>query len=366
MSARLSAEFEKRFPRGAAIRMALDRPADAFSVTVLFGPSGCGKTTVLRCLAGLERPDAGTIRFDDESWFDADAHRCVPPQRRNVGFLHQDYALFPHLTVEENIGYGLRSLQREARRETVGVLMERLQLQGLGRRLPRQLSGGQQQRVALARAVARKPRLLLLDEPLSALDAMTREELRRELRSILADLGVPCLLVTHDRLEAAALGDWAVVMDLGRVLQTGPLDEVFSRPVDGEVARMVGVETVIQAQVIQVRDGLATIRVGAGGVELTALAPDIREGPAAVCIRGEEVTLLSAAAAHTSARNQLSARVTSIMSDGPLVRVGLHCGFDLVALITRPAREELALREGSPVTVLIKAPAIHVIPRPTT
>lgn len=364
MSEALVADFEKRFRSGATIRARVERPAQAFSVTVLFGPSGCGKTTVLRCLAGLERPEVGLIRWRDETWLDAPQGICLPPQRRQVGYLHQDYALFPHLCVEDNIGFGLRALTRAARRAAVAELMDRFQLIGLGRRLPSQLSGGQQQRVALARAVARRPRLLLLDEPLSALDAMTRDELRRELRGLLVDLGVPCLVVTHDRLEAAALGDWAIIMYRGGVRQSGPLTEVFSRPADRDVARMVGVETVASARVLRAAEGLATVRIGSA--ELTAVAPRAEEGPATVCIRGEEVILLSGSDQQprlTSARNQLTATVTSVTVDGPLVRVGLFCGFDLVALVTQPAREQLQLREGATVSVLIKAQAIHVIPR---
>src|ERR1700722_6113243 len=176
----LEADFEKRFPAGPTIHGRLRLPAGAPFVTVLFGPSGAGKTTVLRCLAGLERPESGTIRFGDETWFDAEARVCVPPQHRGVGYLFQDYALFPHLTVEGNIAYGLGNVPKAERRNRVGEAVALLRLGGLERRFPRQLSGGEQQRGALAGAGVPHPRLLLLDEPLSALDAPTRESLRRE------------------------------------------------------------------------------------------------------------------------------------------------------------------------------------------
>jgi len=174
-AAELAAEFEKHFPGGTVIQVELRRPADAFSLTVLFGPSGSGKSTTLRCLAGLDRPERGTIRFGDEIWSDAGRGIFLPPQRRRIGYLFQDYALFPHLRVAQNIGYGLGKIAAAARRRRIEEITALLGLAGLEDRYPRQLSGGQQQRVALARALVCRPRLLLLDEPLSALDAPTRE-----------------------------------------------------------------------------------------------------------------------------------------------------------------------------------------------
>src|SRR5262245_42649855 len=217
----LTAEFEKCFPGGPVIRVELRLPADVFSLTVLFGPSGSGKSTTLRCLAGLDRPERGTIRFGNETWFDAARGIFLPPQRRQIGYLFQDYALFPHLRVAENIGYGLGKVAASERRKRFEEITALLGLVGLEDYYPRQLSGGQQQRVALARALVCRPRLLLLDEPLSALDAPTREQLRHELRHWLTKLAVPGIVVTHDRVETLALGDHVVVMDHGRVRQCG-------------------------------------------------------------------------------------------------------------------------------------------------
>jgi molybdate transport system ATP-binding protein len=365
----LSADFEKRFQRGPQIRAVFEQPADRFSVTVLFGPSGCGKTTILRCLAGLERPELGRISFGPEHWFNASSKVFARPQQRGVGFLFQDYALFPHMTVAGNIGYSLRSMPTDDRRHRIGDLLDMLQLTGLEGRYPRQLSGGEQQRVALARAVAMRPRLLLLDEPLSALDSTTREELRRHLRQLLASFAIPSFVVTHDRWEALALGDYVTVLDRGTVKQSGPVSEVFSQPADAQIAKLVGVETVVPARVVRVEEGLAILQVISTSrerqpPELVAVAPSPLKGDVQVCIRGEDVTIQKGAVEHTSARNRLVGRISSLAAEGPLIRAELDCGFPLVALITKNAAAELGLREGDAVTAVVKAPAIHVIDRP--
>lgn len=361
MADTLSASFIMRFPGGAVIRGELERPVRGHSITVLFGPSGCGKTTVLRCLAGLERPQEGRIQFGDETWFDAARDICLPPQQRGIGFVFQDYALFPHLNIEENLAYGLREFPADERRRRVSEMLERFELRGLEKRRAGQLSGGQQQRAALARALVRRPRLLLLDEPLSALDATLREQLRSELRRLLMASGIPVLLVTHDRGEALALGDEIAVMNHGEVRQSGPVLEVFNRPASPEVAKIVGVETLQPGRIETVRDGLATVAIG--GVRLTALAPTGSVGEVFVSIRGEDVVLQRDAGAPSSVRNRLAARVISLRQEGPLVRVELDAGFRLFAFVTRPACEELALREGDPLTALVKASAVHLMTR---
>jgi molybdate transport system ATP-binding protein len=343
MADALRAQFTKRFASGAAVHADFEAPAKGRHVTVLFGPSGCGKTTVLRCLAGLEKPDDGAITLGNEDW------TSLEPQRRGVGFVSQDYALFPHLTVAQNVAFGSGSVQG----------LERFKLQDLRNRYPRELSGGQQQRVALARALARRPRLLLLDEPLSALDAPLREELRSQLIDFLAECDVPVVLVTHDRDEALALGDQIVVMSEGRTLQQGNALEVFQRPASPEVARIVRVEN-IQAGIVESSvDGLAKVAVGS--VVLTAVSP-LKERDVFVCIRGEDVALERSVGAG-SARNRLKARVIAIAPGSPLMRIQLDAGFPLFALVTRPAAEELQLRPGAEVTAVIKAPAIHLIPK---
>jgi molybdate transport system ATP-binding protein len=360
MTTALEVEFAKQFPGGPAIRAAWRVPADTFSVTILFGPSGSGKTTVLRCLAGLERPESGFIRYGDTAWFDAARAVCLPPQQRDVGYLFQEYALFPHLTVAGNVAYGLGGLPAAERRQQVQKLLDLLGLVGLEGRYPRQLSGGQQQRVALARAVARRPQLLLLDEPLSALDAPTREQLRHELRRWLTGLGVPTLLVTHDRVEAVALGDRVVVMDRGRSLQTGPVHEVFSRPAHLEVARVVGVETLAAAKVVAVDGELATVAIG--DARLCAPRGKGTERNVYVSIRAEDVTVQKGQGGVCDNRNHLAGVVRTLVREGPLVRLCLDCGFALGALISRRACDEMRLREGEPIQAVIEVTAVHLIP----
>ena len=362
MSDALVADFKRRYRSGVVVHATLPRAERGPRVTALFGPSGGGKTTVLRCLAGLDVPQTGFVCMGERTWFDAQNGICLRPQQRGVGFLFQDYALFPHLTVAQNVGYGLRRMLGSARRKRVGELMDLLGISGLEKRYPHEISAGQQQRVALARAVAPRPGLLLLDEPLSALDSATRLALRRELRNLLTRFRTPAVVVTHDAIEAVTLADDAVVLEGGRVLQAGPVQEVFSRPVSPAVARIVGVETIEPGVVHEIREGLAGVRVGE--VELLAVAPQgIGAGPVHVCIRGEDVILERGHPQQTSARNQLGGKVIELTDEGPLVRVGLDCGFALTALVTRPASAELALSKGEVVTVLVKAPSIHLVAR---
>jgi molybdate transport system ATP-binding protein len=361
MTTELVAKFEKRFHAEAVIRGDLRQQAGQFFVTVLFGPSGCGKTTILRCLAGLERPESGTICLGEEPWFDAHRRIFRLPQERDIGYLFQDFALFPHRTVGQNIAYGIRSAPKAECDHRVGEMLERFGLNGLESRYPRQVSGGQQQRIALARVLARRPRLLLLDEPLSALDASLRESLRGELRRLLGEFDVPVVMVTHDRVEAIALADQVVVLDGGAACQSGTVHEVFARPADLAVARIVGMETVELGRIVEIKEGLATVAIGP--VSLVALAPKNGTREAYVCIRAEEVMLQQGQAGPSSPRNRLTARVTSMVPEGPMVRVGLDCGFALTSLVTRPAIEEMGLGPGDLVTALLKVPAVHLIPR---
>jgi molybdate transport system ATP-binding protein len=377
----LHVAVDQRFASGFAIDARLEVELTPGSMLVLFGPSAAGKTTVLRQIAGLERPHSGSIRFGGDTWCDTAQSIWRSPQSRHVGVVFQEPTLFPHLTVRENIHYGIRvrpgsdpdsgsapafgdrvrpgSDPDQAMAEIVRVLG----IEGLQNRYPRALSGGEGQRVAMARALAPNPQLLLLDEPFAALDLPTRLRLRREVRSLLQLTGTPAILVTHDRGEALAMGDAMAVLIGGRVRQVGAVSDVFSRPVDAAIATSLGIETVVPGRALASADGI--VKVAVADVLLDAAERDSMSdhSPVYVCIRAEDVTLEAGAGGPASARNHLRALVVSIASEGPIDRVTLDCGFALDAVITRRSREELNLAPGAHVTAAIKATSIHLVPR---
>ncbi len=354
-------DIEKAFSRGPVIKAALEIPADPGRVTILFGPSGVGKTTVLRCLAGLETPSAGRISFRGEVWFDAGEGVALLPQRRSVGYIPQESALFPHLNVRENILFGLHGLGARERGRRAQDMLETFHLAEFQSRKPQELSGGQKQRVAIARALGRSPRLLLLDEPLSALDVPVRNELQPEIRRILRRLGTPAIAVTHDWAMALSLGDELAVMGRGGILQTGTPEEVFSRPADLEVAAAVGVETIVPCRLEQRSDGIAVL--AAGGRRVFAVDNGLDCSEYYACLRGEDVTVERGAPVRTSARNHLQGIVREIVPSGSLRRVTVDVGFRMAALVTRQALQDLALAEGTEVIASFKASAVHLIPR---
>jgi ABC-type Fe3+/spermidine/putrescine transport system ATPase subunit len=228
----------------------------------LLGPSGSGKTTVLRMLAGLETPDGGRIEIGGRAIFDQG--RSVPPEARDIGMVFQDYALWPHMTVGQNVAFGLRvrRLTRPDTAKRVAEALSMVHLDGLDGRYPDQLSGGQQQRVAIARAIATRPRLLLLDEPLSNLDALLREEMRVELVRLLKAQGITAVYVTHDRVEALAMADQIVVLRDGRIAQMGSPEELYAQPASAFIAGFLGAATFIHGEVEAEAEGLYAVRSG--------------------------------------------------------------------------------------------------------
>jgi len=362
----LQMEVQQRFPSGFIVCASLDVRLRPGSMLVLFGPSGAGKTTILRQIAGLERPDAGTIRFGEDVWCDTAARRWRHPQERRVGIVFQEPTLFPHLTVRDNIRYGVRPGSDPGVRhpsDPVAEIAGLLGITDLENRYPRALSGGEAQRVALARALTPGPRLLLLDEPFAALDAPTRVRLRRELRALLQATGTPAVLVTHDRTEALALGDAVAVVIGGRIRQVGPISDVFSRPADVDVAASLGIEAVLPARVVASANGMLDVRVENVVLHVAEREPLEPGSDVYACIRAEDVTLETDPAGKASTRNHLAARIVGIASEGPIDRIALDCGFPLDALITRRSREELQLKVGTQVTAAIKATSVHLVPR---
>ena len=350
-----------RYPTGPGIECRWQDPVGEPRVTVLLGPSGSGKTTMLRCLAGLERPQRGHIRFGDRVWFDAATGVNLSPDRRDVGVLFQDYALFPHLTVERNIAFASHGLGRVAAARRVSELLEMFRLGGLEVRRPHELSGGQQQRVALERAVFRRPKLLLLDEPLSALDRATGDEVREELRALIEALAIPAYVVSHDRADALTLADTTVLLDEGRIVQRGATQDVFDAPATPAAAKLVGVDTILLGRVVSVEHGLAHVVVA--GHEITVGTSAAVDHEVALCIRAEDVTIALHDAADISTSNRWPAIVRSETSEGPFVRVGLECGFRLSALVTRDTWRRLALRPGDQAWAMVKATTIRALSR---
>ncbi len=239
-----------RLEQAQPIPLAAELAVAAGELLALVGPSGSGKTTVLRCIAGLNRPRGGHIRCGEATWFDSDSGTDLAPQARSVGLVFQNYALFPHLSALENVATAMSHLPREVRAARGRALLERVHLAGLEERRPAELSGGQQQRVAVARALAREPQVLLLDEPFSAVDQVTRRKLQRELAELRRGLAIPMILVTHDLEEAAMLADRLALLHHGRTLQTGTPDEVLTRPKDAVVAGLVAARNIFAGRIL--------------------------------------------------------------------------------------------------------------------
>jgi len=357
----LHVSIKRKFAGGFRLDVAFRVETQPGSVLVVFGPSGSGKTTLLRCLAGLESVDSGVIQFEESVWCDTGNRLLVRPQHRNIGYVPQDYGLFPHLSVRRNIEYGISRSDRQKEAGWVDRLISVLGLQNLEQSLPGGISGGQRQRVALARALARRPKLLLLDEPLSALDAPTRASLRIELRRTLKELAVPAVLVTHDWEDTLTLGDQMVLLAGGELLQSGAPLEILTRPESLAVASVVGVETITPGRRVGRARGIAEVEIAGG--RLWAADVDFQDDDVYVCIRAENVTLEIGSGTRSSARNHLPGTVSSVAAAGPLVRVTVDVGFKVQALVSRQALEDLGLDIGSPVAVSIKATAIHLVPR---
>ncbi len=261
--------------RAGSFRVAIDLRVEQGATLAILGPSGSGKTLTLRTIAGLAGADSGRITCNGSVLFDRAAGVNVPPRKRRAGFVFQDYALFPHLTAEENIAYGLRGGRRLAR-SRIGELVEALSLGGLEARRPAQLSGGQRQRVALGRALASEPEFLLLDEPFSALDAPTRAVLTEQLLELESRVATPTALVTHDLAEAHSIAQQLVVLDDGVILQSGPRDEVFGRPASPRVGELMGVRNILPARVMGIEEGVAAI--DASGIAIEATGLQLAEG----------------------------------------------------------------------------------------
>ena len=274
------------------------------------GPSGCGKTTTLRMIAGFELPTSGNVTLDGKDL------TLVPPNKRNVGMVFQSYALFPNMTVEDNIGYGLRMAgkQKADVNQRVKEMLALIHMDDYAGRYPSQMSGGQQQRVALARAIAIRPRVLLLDEPLSALDAKIRVELRQEIRRIQQQLGITTIYVTHDQEEALSISDRIVVMNEGKVEQIGTSSEIYNFPKTEFVANFVGQLNLLPVEIINLADGL--VKIGGQLVKTNQTLERMNGHAIRLAVRPEELN-----PGHQSDKNNLSGKVSTVTYLGAIVRV---------------------------------------------
>jgi spermidine/putrescine transport system ATP-binding protein len=329
-------------------------PGEFFS---LLGPSGCGKTTTLRMIAGFEFPTEGSILLDGVDV----AGR--PPNRRNVNTVFQSYALFPFLDVAGNVAFGLRytALSKQEVRKRVGDILELVQLRGFEKRKPAKLSGGQQQRVALARALVLNPSVLLLDEPLGALDAKLRRELQVELKAIQETVGITFVYVTHDQEEALTMSDRLAVMREGRVAQVGTPHSVYDEPCDAYVANFLGVSNLMDAFVVTPgsSEGAATVRIG--DFTLLAAAGDVSAaGAVKVAIRPERVQLRDF---EDASPNRVPAMVERTVFIGPTTQVILRLapGFRVIALLP-PGSDRVDYRQGSALSVILPPSSLRVLP----
>jgi putative spermidine/putrescine transport system ATP-binding protein len=314
-------------------------------LVALLGPSGCGKTTAMRLVAGLEEADGGRVVFGGRDVTD------LPANKRDVGMVFQAYSLFPHMTAHQNVAFGLRlhKVESDERRERASEMLELVGLAPHAHKYAHQLSGGQQQRVALARALAIKPTVLLLDEPLSALDAKVRSRLRDEIRRVQLEVGITTLFVTHDQEEALAIADRVGVMNKGRLEQLGPPIEVYSRPATPFVAEFVGLTNRLPGVV---RDGAVDVR----GVRLPLVQPDAKDGPAVALVRPETVSL--AAAPH----EDLGALVGTVIATsflGALSRVTVDLG-DVTVVAQLTTSDASALPIGTRVRIVMRPDAVLI------
>ncbi len=329
------------------------------SCTALAGPSGAGKTTILQTIAGLTRPDEGHVRCGSATWLDTAAGVELATEQRGCGYLFQRYALFPNLSALDNVAYGIGG-PRAARRARAGELLDRFAVGQLAEAKPAQLSGGERQRVALARALGCEPRVLLLDEPLSALDSTTRAQASRALSEAIGSAAVPTLLVTHDFQQAATFGDQVAIIDRGKVVQQGTPGELADSPANAFVADFTGA-VVVEGQVEGSEQGLILVRLRGGDV---VRSTDQAYGDVSISVHPWELAIEPpGSGSEGSVLNRLGARVASVTVVGNRARVGLDAGQHLTAEITRASAERLALAPGDHVDVTWKATATRLIGR---
>ena len=340
--------------------------------TILFGPSGAGKTTLLDCIAGLASPDAGRITVNNRVLFDNEIHLDVPVAKRQIGYVFQDLALFPHLNVGQNVSYGLAHLSRTARKQRALAILETLRIGHLSQRRPTEISGGERQRVALARALVTDPSVLLLDEPLAALDARTKSGILDDLCQWNRAHRIPILYVTHNREEVFALGERVLVLDDGQIIAQGTPHEVLSAPRQETVAQLAGFENIFDATVeaLHAERGTMTCRMATSGtdrmqhakVDLETPLVHAKVGmPLRIGIRAGDILLAIVPPVGLSARNIIAGRLVSLDQRDVIIRARIDCGVEMEVHLTLAARDALQLQPGRDVWLVIKTHSCHLM-----
>jgi len=318
---------------------------------VILGPTGAGKTLLLELIAGFHVPDSGRVLVDGKEVTN------LPPEKHNLAFVYQNYSLFPHMSVKKNIEFGMRMKKIRDPKRVLDTARD-LKITHLLDRNPLTLSGGEQQRVALARALVTDPKILLLDEPLSALDPRTQENARELLSFLHKKNKLTVLHITHDQTEARIMADRiAVIMD-GKLMQVGTPEEIFEKPVEGQVASFVGFENVLKGRVVSADQGFLRIKTGEVVIDASG---DMEAGDQVYAFLRPENIALSKTSTQSSIRNSLQGRVTEIWVLGALVRVKVDCGVPLNVLITRQSAEEMEISPGIQVYAQFKASSVHVL-----
>lgn len=339
----IQARIGRRFPPGPeSAGFALDVEFQAAGgVTVLFGPSGAGKTLTLDSIAGFATPDSGRILLDDEILFDAAARVNVPPRRRHCGYVFQNYALFPHMTLRDNLTFAAERWRRLERHRRVKEMLEQFHLAEAAGRRPHEVSGGEQQRCSIARALIGGPKLLLLDEPARGLDTPLRADLYALLRQVRAEFDIPILLVTHDLEECFELGDLMLVLRAGRIVQAGTPRQILEQPAGVEVARLLGISNVFAAEILALDPGRKTSRLRLDDFELNGpyFPGHLRGDRVSVCVREQELRLVDA---EKPQANQVSVKLLRAVEKPQAVRLEFSGGISVEV-----AREEYARRKDN-------------------
>jgi molybdate transport system ATP-binding protein len=333
-------------------------------ITILFGPSGAGKSTFLDCVAGLAQPDDGRIAVGENVLFDSSSRIHLPPQERRIAYVFQSPALFPHLTVEENVKYGLSDLPDPEQRERAAEILQAFRVEQLNDQRPGQISGGEKQRTALARALVTNPRVLLLDEPLTGLDAELKTAIVEDLRAWNAAKRIPILYVTHSRDEVDALGERVIAIESGRVVSHGLPMDVLGAPRRKRIAQTAGFENLLAGTVLDVRepDGVMRVRLGVSACEI-----EVPLGYAApghhvqVAIRAGDILLAAERPRGLSARNILEGRIASLEQRGTMFIARVDCGLMFVAHVTPGAVRALELFTGKQVWLVLKTHSCHLV-----